>query len=152
MYFNTGDLKVKVIRNNYPHFCILLANSLSWRIQHPGEARKGSPAILEWAVSLTTEETLKANRFSLIVVEREMFLYSNRWQVMVVKQFSGGALHEVGNKDTFDVIPGNYMTLKLNNVTDTDATRFRCSFLSSFSAPKSIITVEIKGKIFVCLN
>ena len=97
-------------------------------------------------MSLTAEETLKANRFSLVILEREMFLYSNRWQVMVVKQFSGGAFQEVGDKDTFDVIPENDMTLKLNNVTDTDATRFRCSFLSSFSTPKSIIQVEIKGR------
>ena len=66
---------------------------------------------------------------------------------MAVKQFSSGVHKEIGNDDTFDVIPGNDMTLKLNNVTDTDATRFRCTFLSSFAAPKSIIEVEIKGEL-----
>ena len=75
-----------------------------------------------------------------------MFIYSNRWQVMAIKQFSSGAHKEVGKHDTFDVIPGNDMTLRLNNVTDTDLTRFRCTFLSSFAAPKSILQVEIKGK------
>ena len=65
---------------------------------------------------------------------------------MVVKQFSNGIHQEIGNEDTFDVIPGKDMALKLNNVTDTDATRFRCTFLSSFAAPKSIIEVEIEGE------
>ena len=75
-----------------------------------------------------------------------MFLYSNLWQIMAVKQFSGGVYQEVGNTDTFDVIQGSDMKLQLNNVTDTDGTRFRCTFLSSFSAPKSIIRVQITGK------
>lgn len=97
-------------------------------------------------MSLTAEETSKANRFSLIILEREMFLYSNLWQIMAVKQFSGGVYQEVGNADTFDVIQGSDMKLQLNNVTDTDGTRFRCTFLSSFSAPKSIIRVQITGK------
>ena len=65
---------------------------------------------------------------------------------MVVKQFSNGIHQEIGNEDTFDVIPGKDMALKLNNVTDTDATRFRCTFLSSFAAPKSIIEVETEGE------
>ena len=78
-----------------------------------------------------------------------MFLYSNLWQIMVVKQFSSGVHQEIGNEDTFDVIPGNDMTLQLKNVTDTDATRFRCSFLSSFAAPKSIVELEIKGEILL---
>jgi len=76
-----------------------------------------------------------------------MFLYSNLWQIMAVKQFSGGVHQEIGNDDTFDVVPGSDMTLLLKNITDTDATRFRCTFLSSFAAPKSIIVLEIKGKI-----
>ena len=67
---------------------------------------------------------------------------------MVVKQFSVGFHQAIGNQDTFDVIPGNDMTLRLNNVTDTDLTRFRCTFLSSFAAPISIIQVEIKGELF----
>ena len=66
---------------------------------------------------------------------------------MVVKQFSGGVHQEIGNQDTFDVLPGNDLTIRLNNVTDTDATRFRCTFFSSFAAPKSIIQVEIKGEL-----
>ena len=76
-----------------------------------------------------------------------MFLYSNLWQIMAVKQFSGGVHHEIGSDNTFDVIPGNDMTLQIKNITDTDATRFRCTFLSSFAAPKSIIEVEIKGEV-----
>ena len=90
---------------------------------------------------------MKADRFSLIILEREMFLYSNLWQIMAVKQFSVGVYQEIGNDDTFDIIPGNDMALQLKNITDTDATRFRCTFLSSFAAPKSIIEVEIKGEI-----
>ena len=110
---------------------------------------RGSPAILEWTVSLLTEEKSRSDRFALILLEREMFLYSNLWQIMVVKQFSSGVHQEIGNEDTFDVIPGNDMTLQLKNVTDTDATRFRCSFLSSFAAPKSIVELEIKGEILL---
>ena len=106
---------------------------------------RGSPATLEWTISLSTEEKLKADRFSLIILEREMFLYSNLWQIMAVKHFAGGFHQEIGNDDTFDVIPGNDMTLQLKNITDTDATRFRCSFLSSFAAPRSIAELEIKG-------
>ena len=123
-------------------------DSFKWSVQPPSEVRRGSPAILEWTVSLNREETEKANLFSLIVLEREMFLYSNRWQIMAVKVFSGGAFQEVGNKDTFNIIPGSDMKLKLNNVTDTDGTRFRCTFLSSFAAPKSIIQIDIKGRDF----
>ena len=78
-----------------------------------------------------------------------MFLYSNLWQIMAVKQFSGGVHQEIGNDDTFDVIPGSDMTLRLKNITDTDGTRFRCTFLSSFAAPKSIIELEIKGEILL---
>lgn len=78
-----------------------------------------------------------------------MFLYSNLWQIMAVKQFSSGVHQEIGNDDTFDVTSGSDMILQLKNVTDTDATRFRCTFLSSFAAPKSIIEVEIKGEIFL---
>ena len=107
----------------------------------------GSSATLDWTVSLTQDETLKASRFSLILLERERFLYSNQWQIMVVKQFSGGFHQAIGGQDTFDVIPGNDMTLRLNNVTDTDLTRFRCTFLSSFAAPNSIIQMEIKGEL-----
>ena len=65
---------------------------------------------------------------------------------MAVKQFSGGFHQEIGSDDTFDVIPGNDMTLQLKNITDTDATRFRCTFISSFAAPMSIVELEIKGK------
>ncbi|KAL9964706.1 hypothetical protein ACROYT_G028382 [Oculina patagonica] len=126
------------------HLLLSYSDSLLWNVKQPASVNRGSPATLEWTVSLTTEETLTANRFSLIILEREMFLYSNLWQVMAVKQFSSGVHQEIGNDDTFDVIPGNDMTLKLKNVTDTDATRFRCTFLSSFAAPKSIIEVEIK--------
>ena len=90
---------------------------------------------------------MKAERFSLIILERELFLYSNVWQIMAVKQFSGGVHQEIGNDDTFDIIPGSDMTLQLKNITDTDATRFRCTFFSSFAVPKSIIVLEIKGKL-----
>lgn len=126
-------------------FCTL--ESLSWSVKQPTGVNRGSPATLEWTISLSTEEKLKADRFSLIILEREMFLYSNLWRIMAVKQFSSGVHQEIGNDDTFDVIPGNDMTLKLKNITDTDATRFRCTFLSSFAAPKSIIEVEIEGEI-----
>ena len=82
-----------------------------------------------------------------------MFLYSDLWQIMAVKQVSSGVHREIGNDDTFDVIPGNAMTLRLKNVTDTDVTRFRCTFLSSFAAPKSIIEVEIKSEsMWQCTN
>ncbi|KAJ7371577.1 hypothetical protein OS493_024252 [Desmophyllum pertusum] len=113
-----------------------LSDSLSWNVKQPSGVHTGSPATLEWTISLTSEETSRANRFALIIVEREMFLYCNLWQIMAVKQFSSGVHKEIGNDDTFDVIPGNDMTLKLNNVTDIDATRFRCTFLSSFAAPR----------------
>lgn len=126
-------------------FCTL--ESLSWSVKQPTGVNRGSPATLEWTISLSTEEKLKADRFSLIILEREMFLYSNLWRIMAVKQFSSGVHQEIGNDDTFDVIPGNDMTLKLKNITDTDSTRFRCTFLSSFAAPKSIIEVEIEGEI-----
>ena len=120
-----------------------------WSVKQPTGVKRGSPATLEWTVSLSTEETLRANRFALILLEREMFLYSNLWQIMAVKQVSSGVHQEIGNDDTFDVIPGNTMTLRFKNVTDTDATRFRCTFLSSFAAPKSIIKMEIKGEILI---
>ena len=68
---------------------------------------------------------------------------------MAVKQFSSGVHQEIGNHDTFDVIPGNDMTLQLKNITDTDATRFRSTFLSSFAAPKSVVELEIKGGILL---
>ena len=124
-----------------------LLDSLSWGVKEPSNVHRGLPATLEWTISLTTEEKRKADRFSLILLEREKFLYSNQWQIMAVKQFSNGIHQEIGNEDTFDVIPGKDMALKLNNVTDTDATRFRCTFLSSFAAPKSIIEVDIKGML-----
>ena len=76
-----------------------------------------------------------------------MFLYSNIWRIIAVKQFSGGVYQKIGNDDAFDIIPGNDMTLQLKNITDTDATRFRCTFFSSFAVPKSIIVLEIKGKM-----
>ena len=128
---------------NLLYFCSL--ESLSWSVKHPNGVIRGSPATLEWTISLSTEEKSKADRFSLIILEREMFLYSNLWQIMAVKHFFGGVHQEIGNDDTFDVIPGNDMTLQLKNITDTDATRFRCAFLSSFAAPRSIIELEIKG-------
>ena len=65
---------------------------------------------------------------------------------MAVKQYYNGIYQEIDDEDTFDVIPGKDMVLKLNNVTDTDASRFRCTFLSSFASPKSIIEVEIEGE------
>lgn len=74
-------------------------------------------------------------------------MHSNRWKSLAVKQFSGGFHQEVGSEDSFDVIPGNDMTLRLKNVTHTDLTRFRCTFLSSFAAPRSIIIVDIKGEL-----
>jgi len=129
------------------HFLFSYSESLSWSVKQPNGVIRGSPATLEWTISLSTEEKLRADRFSLLILEREMFLYSNLWQIMAVKQFSGGVHQEIGNDDTFDVVPGSDMTLLLKNITDTDATRFRCTFLSSFAAPKSIIVLEIKGKI-----
>ena len=125
------------------------ADSLSWNVKEPTGVQRGSPAILEWAVSLSTEEKSRSDRFALIILEREMFLYSNLWQIMVVKQFSSGVHQEIGNDGAFDVIPENDMTLQLKNITDTDATRFRCTFLSSFAAPKSIVELEIKGEILL---
>ena len=140
--FNT----VKDANRKLTFYCTYFTETLSWSIKQPSEVHKGSPVTLEWTVSLTTEETLRAHRFSLILLEREMFLYSNRWLVMVVKQFSGGVHQEIGNQDTFDVIPGNDLSIRLHNVTDTDATRFRCTFFSSFAAPKSVVQVDIKGE------
>ena len=76
-----------------------------------------------------------------------MFLLSDQWQIMAVKQFSSGVYQEVGNVDTFDIIPGNNdMTLKLLNITDRDGTRFRCTFFASFAAPRSTIQVGLKGE------
>ena len=124
-------------------------DSLSWSFKQPTGVHIGLAATLEWTVSLSTEEKSRADRFSLILLEREMFLYSNLWQIMAVKQFSGGVHQEIGNDETFDVIPGSDMTLQLKNITDTDGTRFRCTFLSSFAAPKSIIELEIKGEILL---
>lgn len=128
-------------------FFLFFLDSLRWTIKTPSDVHKDSPVTLEWTASLTTDEKLRANRFSLILLEREMFLYSNRWQVMVVKAFLGGMHKEIGNHSSFDVIPGNDMSVRLKKVTDTDLTRFRCTFVSSFAAPKSIIRVEIKGEI-----
>ena len=127
--------------------CFCSSESLSWSVKQPNAVIRGLPATLQWTISLSTEEKLKADRFSILILEREMFLYSNLWQIMAVKHFSGGVHQEIGNDDSFDVIPGNDMTLQLKNITDTDATRFRCSFLSSFAAPRSIIELEIKGTI-----
>ena len=120
--------------------------SLSWTIKQPDSVYRGSPITLEWTISLTKEEKRRADRFSLILLEREKFLYSNQWQIMAVKQYYNGIYQEIDDEDTFDVIPGKDMALKLNNVTDTDASRFRCTFLSSFASPKSIIEVEIEGE------
>lgn len=120
--------------------------SLSWTIKQPDSVYRGSPITLEWTISLTKEERKRADRFSLILLEREKFLYSNQWQIMAVKQYYNGIYQEIDDEDTFDVIHGKDMALKLNNVTDTDASRFRCTFLSSFASPKSIIEVEIEGE------
>ena len=54
---------------------------------------------------------------------------------------------KVGKNDTFDFVSGNDVTIRLKNIRDTDLTRFRCTFLSSFSAPKSVILVDIRGEI-----
>ena len=149
MYAVSVFLPYKCLILSKYSFLFFFVDSLSWSVKEPSSLNRGSPATLEWTVSLTTEEILRANRFSLLLLEREKFLYSNLWQIMAVKQFSSGVHQEIGNDDTFDVILGNDMTLKLKNVTDTDATRFRCTFLSSFAAPKSIIEVEIKGEIVI---
>ncbi|RMX54502.1 hypothetical protein pdam_00019992 [Pocillopora damicornis] len=122
-----------------------LTNSLEWGITPPSNVRKGSTATLEWTISLTKEERPNADRFSLIIVEREKFLYSDEWQIMAVKGYANDFHQKVGNEDTFDMVPGKDVAFTLKNVTDTDATRFRCTFLSSFAAPKSIIQVEMKG-------
>ena len=132
---------------NFSNFCFCSIESLSWSVKQPSGVIRGSPTRLEWTISLSIEEKLKADRFSLIILEREMFLYSNLWQIMAVKQFPGGVHQEIGNDDTFDIIPRNDMTLLLKNITDTDATRFRCTFLSSFATPRSITEVEIIGEI-----
>lgn len=121
-------------------------DSLEWGITPPSNVRKGSTATLEWTISLTKEERPNADRFSLIIVEREKFLYSDEWQIMAVKGYASDFHQKVGNEDTFDMVPGKDVAFTLKNVTDTDATRFRCTFLSSFAAPKSIIQVEMKGK------
>ena len=128
------------------------ADSLSWSVKQATGVYRGSSATLEWTVSLSAEEKSRSDRFALILLEREMFLYSNLWQIMVVKQFSSGVHQEIGNDDAFDVIPGNDMKLQLKNITDTDATRFRCTFLSSFAAPKSIVELEIKGEVLLFVD
>ena len=75
-----------------------------------------------------------------------MFLFSNQWQVMAIKRLYGGEYVEIGARNTFDIIPGSDMTLRLKNVTDTDLTRFRCTLLSSLAAPKSIMKLEVQGE------
>ena len=122
-------------------------DSLSWIIESPQNVQLRSSALLQWNVSLTTEEKRRANSFSFILVERELFLYSDQWKIIVVKQYFEGSSVKVGKHDTFDFVSGNDVTIRLKNISDTDLTRFRCTFLSSFSAPKSIIHVDIKGEI-----
>lgn len=119
------------------------SDCLSWSIKSPQDVKLGSPVTLEWNVSLTREEKTKANRFSFILVERELFLYSDQWQIIVVKQYLGASTQEIDKRDSFDVIPGNDVTIRVKNVTELDLTRFRCTFFSSFAAPKSDILVDI---------
>ena len=136
-----------VIINVPKIFPFFPTDSLSWIIESPQNVKLGSPALLQWNVSLTVEERRRASSFSFILVERELFLYSNQWKIIVVKQYIGHSSMEVGKHDTFDFVSGNDVTIRLKNISDTDLTRFRCTFLSSFSAPKSIIHVDIKGEI-----
>lgn len=120
---------------------------MSWIIESPQNVQLGSSALLQWNVSLTVEEKRRASSFSFILVERELFLYSDQWKIIVVKQYFEGSSVKVGKNDTFDFVSGNDVTIRLKNIRDTDLTRFRCTFLSSFSAPKSVILVDIRGEI-----
>ena len=120
---------------------------MSWIIESPQNVQLGSSALLQWNVSLTVEEKRRASSFSFILVERELFLYSDQWKIIVVKQYFEGSSVKVGKNDTFDFVSGNDVTIRLKNIRDTDLTRFRCTFLSSFSAPKSVIHVDVKGEI-----
>ncbi|XP_068733580.1 uncharacterized protein [Montipora capricornis] len=122
-----------------------LSYSLRWSITQPQDVHQGSPATLAWTLlSLTPQESSAVNQFGFILLERELFLFSNQWQVMAIKRLYGGEYVEIGARNTFDVIPGSDMTLRLKNVTDTDLTRYRCTLISSLAAPKSIMKLEVQ--------
>ena len=128
-------------------FHLFLVESFSWSKTRPAAVSLGSPANLSWDFSLSPEERQRADVFSLIIWEQEKYLYSDEWMVLAIKQPVVSLNHIVKKNKAISVIEGKPASLALGQVTERDLTRFRCTFFSSFAAPKSIIQLSIAGKI-----
>lgn len=138
--------RVEAVLNSWL-FHLFLVESFSWSKTRPAAVSLGSPANLSWDFSLSPEERQRADVFSLIIWEQEKYLYSDEWMVLAIKQPVVSLNHIVKKNKAISVIEGKPASLALGQVTERDLTRFRCTFFSSFAAPKNIIQLSIAGKI-----
>ena len=116
----------------------------SWSTTTPSSVNLGSSTDLTWTFDLSPEEQQRAKVFSLIIWEREEYLFSDQWLVLAIKQPMTQLSRVVGGAVT--VLGDEPASLRLSNVTITDLTRFRCTFFSSFSAPRSVMQLSMPGE------
>ncbi|XP_031568094.1 uncharacterized protein LOC116302847 [Actinia tenebrosa] len=117
-------------------------SSYTPNILHPG-----SSLTLRWSYTLTDREHQQATEFSLVVIEKERQIYSNQWQGIAVKIPFSWVKKKISQSSNIRLLQGQGAGIIFYNATDQDITRYRCTFLSGFSAPKKVIMPNIRVTI-----
>lgn len=112
----------------------------------PSVINTGGNISLQWTYILTQHEQKQAQLFSLITIDKERYLYGNEWITLAVKAPLGGFYHPVVRSPLIQLTQDQGVGLVIYNVTSRSETRYRCTFISGFPAPRSIVTPNIKGK------
>lgn len=100
---------------------------------------------VHWSYTLNDSEKKEAENFALVLIEREKEIFSKQWQVLAVKIPLTGKYRWVSQSSNIVPTSGDGAGLVINNVTDQAYTRYRCTYLSGFSASKKILIPNIKG-------
>lgn len=124
----------------------LLVVGLKWSSSYPnGVMNYGSTLIVRWSYNLSENEIKEAENFALVLIEREKKTFSQQWQVLAVQIPVTGKYRWVDQSPNIRPISGGGVGLVIKNVTEQAYTRYRCTFLSGFSASKKILIPVIKG-------
>lgn len=128
---------------------LFLVLALHWESSYyPKLLYPGSGLTLHWSYTLNDTERQKASEFSLVIIEKESQIFSNQWQGLAVQIPFSHVKRKISQASDIRFLPGDGAGLVLYNATDQGITRYRCTFLSGFSAPKQVIMPNIRGKIY----
>lgn len=128
-------------------YSVFTVSGLKWTTHTTTkDVEPGGNISLRWTYTLSNFEQQQASIYSLVIIEQERYLYSDNWITLAVKLPEFRISKIVSNNGRVSFQDGAGVGIEVYNVTDTEETRYRCTFISGFPSSRSIIVPDFKGK------